>query len=71
MNRHDYIRDILEALGDETLTTKRILPRLKVYRGTKRQLSGFMNSYMANSYAERIVYHENCGRYVKWRALAV
>jgi len=70
LNHYDYIYDVLGALGDRTLSTAEIIPGLKAWSPTTRELSGFLNSYMVNRYVEKIRNYKGAQRLVKWRAVA-
>ncbi|GAG10667.1 unnamed protein product [marine sediment metagenome] len=70
MNHHEIIYDVLAALGDRTLSTGEIIPGLKVWSPTRRELSGFLSAYMENRYVEKIRNYKGAQRLVKWRVLA-
>lgn len=70
MNHKTYIWDVLDALGDGTLSTGEIIPRLKEWSPTRRELSGFINAYMIYKYVEKIRNYKGAQRLVKWRAVA-
>ena len=53
MNNQHKINEVLEALGDEQLSTGEIVPRLKEFSISPRSLTYFMNEYMVHRYVEK------------------
>lgn len=53
MKLHLKINEVLDALGDESLSTKEIIPKLKKFKTTRRSLSNFITQYMVNRYVSK------------------
>lgn len=72
MNNQHKINEVLEALGDEQLSTGEIVPRLKEFKTSPRSLTYFMNEYMANRYVEkkRVPVRNGQSHIIKFRTIA-
>jgi hypothetical protein len=53
MHNQYKINDVLQALGDEQMSTKQIVPKLKELDISPRSLTYFINEYMVNRYVEK------------------
>ena len=53
MNNQHKINDVLQAMGNQQMSTKQIVPRLKELEITPRSLTYFMNEYMVNRYVDK------------------
>ncbi len=70
MNLQHKINEVLNALGDRTLSTDEIIPRLKEYKPTRRELAGMINGYMVNRYVEKLRNHRGAHKIVRFRVIA-
>ncbi len=70
MHNQHKINEVLDALGDRTLSTNEIIPRLKEYRPTRRQLAALINGFMVNRYVEKHRNHKGAQREVRFRVIA-
>lgn len=70
MNLHHKIYEVLDALGEETLSTAEILPKLKDYKPTRRSLANFINEYMVNRYVVKERTYGTAIPLVKFRRIA-
>lgn len=75
MNNQHKINDVLQAMGDEQVSTRQIVPKLKELEISPRSLTYFMNEYMVNRYVEKEripTRGEKSGSFiVKFRRIAV
>ncbi len=70
MHNQHKINEVLDALGDRTLSTDEIIPKLKEYRPTRRQLAALINGYMVGRYVEKYRDFTGTPRVNKFRVIA-
>ncbi len=71
MHNQYKINDVLQAIGDEQLSSSEIVPKLKEFSIKPRSLTYFMNEYMVNRYvdSERVPIRSGASHIRKFRRI--